>query len=653
MAQICIDNRVLNAVKTEDLVAVLNAMIDTELSKSENLIDTQFVDECVDAIIQLEAQENNNACLIPLISSDKFLKALTASNTGFKRLSVMARVAIVAAVVSCTTFTANAAIEAVTGVDVIETVVQTVSEQISALRGIDIIDGGIEEDLPTTTAKNEATTTPSAQETQTTTKPQASTTTPATTTTKPSQQTKPTSTTTANQVITPTQTNKQEAVMTGIEAVFDNFKTDYIYGEELTYNGLTLYKVYSDGSKQVLPLEECQYTKSVNMNVTQDITLKIIYNTTVITADITIRPDEDSRGSQICSNALYDYLLCDKGVYLTAYHGNSKVLAFETINGNKVFAIGAGVFKSSDITSISIPYVERIFDSAFEGCASLESCQAPSAVYIGNNAFAGCEKLEEPSFSPSLSHIGEGAYKNSGIKTLHLPSAITKVPAYLCDGCDSLASVELEGAVLEIGKYAFCECKSLETVTGTEKITDVGDFAFYNCEKVNFAFPSALEKAGSNAFFFCQKLEIGAVPQTITSIGEQAFAYCSGITQISVPQSITTIPYGAFRATNAKSITLHDGVTAIGDYAFMSHKAKEIHLPAGLEAIGEYALYSVLLRDVYFDKNVNQIGENAFYIGRSTTFHLYPNTYAQQYAMDNGVKYEILGNIDNVEGGID
>lgn len=702
MAHINVDKRILNNIKNDDLAAMLNHLIDTELEKDVSCIDTDFVDACVDALIGLEQEENNKfVALVPLISSEKFLAKITSAKTGWKSLNVFVRAAVVAAVIASTTFTANAAVAAVTGVNVIENIGDAVQSKLEDLgliktNGIDVINGEDDDDTTfpevtaalaettttTTTETTETTTAPTTKSSQITTKrgidviqgedddDETTTTTEVNTTTtttepttqkddkeptsKPKESTtrKPVPPTTAVPVTEPD--DEEEVYLLGIDAHFDNFKTDYIYGEELTYEGLTLYKVFSDGSKEQLSLDDCDYTKAIDMNKTADYVLRIIYDTCVVTIDITVRPDDDTRGSKICSNDLYDYLLTDSGAYITAYKGDETIIALDYVDGYEVIAIGPNVFKDSNVESVYAQNAEKIFPSAFENCKNLVDCYLPKAVYIGDNAFSGCENLAAAVYNDNLTYFGEGAYKNTAITELNVPSAITQIPKSLCEECPKLRVVNFDGDVTKIGANAFSECTSLEQVNGTENIIEVGEYAFYFNENMNFdKFPENIEIIKENAFCRCKKLEIGELNPQIKEIGDMSFAYCSKLTKVTIPDGMTSVPYGAFRATGITELLLPEGLTRINDYAFFGIMISDLNLPRSLETIGTYALYSTKLREVYFGAKITEIDDNAFFAGRKTTFHVYDKTVPLDYAIENDINYVIIEQNDSKGDRID
>lgn len=672
MARINVDKRILDNVKQDDIAAVLNQLIDDELAKDVDKIDTDFVDECVNALLEIEQQEDGNfLVLVPLMSSEKFLKKISSTGFSFKRLNAFAKTAVIAAVIAGSTYTANAAVAAVTGVNILGNVSDAIQEKFEdwglIKGGIEQIEGEDDDDeIVTTTAKaTETTTHIVTQETtsatkvttkQTTTKKQTITKPgieqiegedddDTTTTTKPTTTKRSAPNTTVKPITEPNKPQEPEKpYLTALEAEFDNFKVDYIYGEELDYSGLTLTRVYSDGVRKPLSLSECDYTQSVNMNTTANYTLRIIYETCVVTVDITVRPDEDTRGSEICKNDMYDYLLTDNGAYITKYRGSDDEINLDRVDGNPVFAIGEGVFKNSDLTRITAQNVRKIFPSAFENSADLTECYTPLAEYIGNYAFAGCAKLDEAVFGEGLYRLGKGAYKNTAVEELVIGQFVREIPDELCKECPNLKKVELLGEVTEIGADAFSDCTALELVTGTKNLVKVGAFAFDNDESVDFdIFPKNLESVGECAFNFCRSLNIGALPDTIKEIGDMSFAYCSKLTSITIQNGITVIPYGCFRATGATEITLSEGVEHIKGYAFMSTMPKRINLPVSLEKIDTYALYSVTLRDVHFaGKLVSSISDNAFYAGKRVTFYVYNGTIPMEYAEKNKITYEII-----------
>ena len=115
-------------------------------------------------------------------------------------------------------------------------------------------------------------------------------------------------------------------------------------------------------------------------------------------------------------------------------------------------------------------------------------------------------------------------------------------------------------------------------------VTRIGDYAFSSSHLLTLA---------------CTSLVSVSIPNSITIIGDYAFAYCSSLKSIAIPNS----------------------VKSIGPFAF-----------AGCAS----------LTNVTIDNKMTNIGFYAFYNCSGLTIKCHKDSYAEQYAMDNGIKYELL-----------
>ncbi|MBQ7204138.1 MAG: leucine-rich repeat protein [Eubacterium sp.] len=699
MANIDINARVIDNVKNDDIVSILNSIIDDELQKDVSLMNTELIDECVNALLQLEKEDNQLAALIPLMGSDDFLQKIQPKLYAWKNMNVFLRAGIIASIIASTTFTANAAYEKVTGVNVLGNITTSIQSK--------LIDWGLikdeQEELIPVKKTEESTTAPIREieeDDEIKVKPVVKTKSNNDKTTNHGIENlngdddeKPTDTgilnfngdddetptdngidqlnddddenttesgidqfegdddeieddtsrkpePTTEEPVAPAKPESDEVVFKGLSVEYDdNFKLDYIYGEKLSYDGIKLTAIYSNGNREPVSLNDCSYTKSVNMNVTADYTLRIIYKNCVVKIDITVRPDDETRGSQICENDLFDYLLTKKGAYITKYKGNETNIDLDKIDGYGVYAIAAQVFKGTDITDFTSDTVIKVFDSAFKDCSELVSCYTPRAEYIGNNAFENCVKLPHPVFSDYITHLGTAAYKNSGIEELLIKNNLVNISDELCENCSKLKALNLCGAE-KIGKYAFSECTALASVLGTANIKEAEDFAFYNCSEAVFdEKPTALHKAGENAFAYCHKVDFGKL--SIDSVDKYAFAYCYLLSGAEISGDIRVVPEGAFRGSHMTELILNEGTEEIYDTAFMSTSIVTVHLPSTLKSIGTYGLYSIKLREVYCNKALEEIGTSAFFKSK-LKLYVFENTYAHTYAVENDINYELI-----------
>lgn len=674
MATLHIDKIIAEKVNQDDLIRLLETVIDEEMQRPEAEMNCDLIDQCVDALLEMRQDRDHLAVMVPLMQDKAFLHLIQRKAGNTARLNGAARGALIAAAILASTISVNAMVDAAFDYNILEHIGKAIS---ASVLGPEIIGGEDDVDEPTTvpgaTDKSEPTTVPerttanangetaTRQPEQTTTAAavtQPTTTTP--TTTEREQESTTKKVTGDNVHHKPTQPDRPEETTKAVHVIGFNaqldesFKSHYIYGEQLSYDGLTLTADWSDGTTKPVALKNCTYTTQVNMNRTADVTLNILYKGFLVEIPITVRPNEETRESTICQTDRYDYLLCKAGAYITAYRGTAARLTCDTVEGNRIFAIADEVFrKHTELTTVELPYVTYVGAKAFAGCTALTQAELPSVVQVGENAFAGCTALEEWTAGENLATIGSRALPQSALRTLSLGSKVTAVPEGLCYDCNLLELVDLEGRVTEIGAWAFEGCEALQTVTGTENLKTVGDYAFSDCQAVTFAFPAQLEVVGENAFYFCRQLQIGALPQSIKSIGKRAFAYCPGLTEVRLPAGIAVVPEEAFRATNAKTIVLPEGVERIEARAFESCKATAITVPGTVKYIGKRALYSVLLRDVNFNCLSPVMEDQVLYSSKRLVVQCYLGTTPYQYAKANQIKVELKQDLPEVIPGTD
>lgn len=644
-----VNERTINAIisdgKTnEDIVMFLNQVIDEELEKDEPNCD--LIDDCINAIADIS--ENDEMPVLRLVVTCNSIKEIVnPKRKAWKQLNVALRVAIIAAIIASSTFTVNAAVKLVTNVDIIGEIAHSISSLINRND-----EGELTTELfvPVTTTTQITTTEVATEEiTQGTTE--------ETTTEKhieiidaeDEEETIQAETSTTNQANINTTENATQPTdpytkpptveFTGIRAEFNSFKTAYIYGESLSYDGLKIYACYSDNTEKEIPLNSCAYSKNLDMNITTNYTLSVTYKGCTVKADITVRPDEATRFSDICENDGWKYLLTKNGAYITAYKGNDKDISVDSIDSRPVVAITGKVFEDSDITSFSSTTLKVIYQEAFENCQSLVKCDTPNVVSIGNSAFKNDNRLVELKFSSSLNKLGINAFEKTAITELIIPSAITSIPNSLCNNCEKLERLVFKGNVIAVGDMAFNSCYELKNVVGAGSIKNVGFFAFNENEQMKLDEIPKLENVGASAFSYCISVEFGRIGDNFKSLGANAFDNCEGITEVVIPSAVEVIPASCFNGVDLTALIVENGVKEIKESAFRSNDLTSITIPKSVEHIGEYALYSTKLRTINIKGMETEISPTAFYISRRVTINGYENSSAQKFAEENSIKF--------------
>lgn len=640
MTNIKLDAQVMSNFKNENLIAMLNAVIDRELDKDTSQVNTSLVEECVDAILQIEQDEDSSfRVLVPLMKSDDFLKLIAPKEnlSSWKRLNVFARVAVIAAVVATGTFSVNAAVRAITNYDFIE----DISDRISTLFENNSKDNDdllvvsptkketttnqqqnaplLVEDETTENVVTTTTTTTQHFDKEKTTK-QKETTTQQTTKIVEKENVTQQTTIPAKHIETTVPTGDysptEKKKLNSIYVDSTNMKTAYIFGEKLSYQGLKLTKIYTDGTTESLSYDDCTKTKNLDTSKVGDYVVSLVYENVSMSISVTVRPNEETRFSEVCSNDDYDYFLTSKGAIITKYKGNSQMIILDTVDGNDVYSVEHNVFKNSDLISFSSTTCKKIMESAFEDCDTLKNVNIPNCNFIGQKAFS-----------------------HTAIEEITIPSGVTEINDYTFDGCESLINVEFKGKVTEIGKNAFNECFALESISGTKYIQKVDDQAFYDDKKLEFdSTLDDLTYAGDYAFAFCTKANLDTI-DNMTHIGDGAFKYCYNISTVHIGKEITSVPDEAFRGARITSLTIDEGVKDIENYAFMSSQITTLILPDSLKTIGTYAFYSNKITTVKGGEKVETVGSMAFYPSRKLTMYVLTPSAMLEYAKDNNITY--------------
>ncbi|MDO4363879.1 MAG: leucine-rich repeat protein [Clostridia bacterium] len=637
----------------QDLIDFLNSVIDEELAKTNP--DCDLIDECVDLIDELQEHKYTSPVLRVVLSANTVKKIVNPKRNSWKSLNRALRVAIIAAMIATGTFTVNAAVKSATGIDFIGNITSAISSFIHNDKKGELT---TEVYVPVDKTATAATTTTQIFEESTTKVNVGNTETEKFVTT--------TSNTTEAEAKTEHHTskiiaaNKKEVNKTeereeptdpyadtdspqlvGIRAEFEHFKTAYIYGEKLSYDGLKIFAKYSDKTEKSVSLDDCAYSKNLDMEVTADYTLSITYKACTVNVNITVRPDENTRISDICSNADWDYLLTDKGAYISSYNGNDTDLTVNAIDGKSALAVTSRAFENSKVVSFSSDSVKAVYQSAFENAEKLKICNVPNVVSIGNNAFKD-SALQSINFSDDLTELGTAAFENTNLRTLTVPNAVATVPERLCNNCSSLRVVNLAGKVDTVDDMAFNKCSKLTKLNGAGNIKNVGFYAFAEDELMKFDTAPQIENAADGAFAYCYNANFGDVGTSFKSLGERSFDNCEGITSVTIPSNIKTVPAYCFNGVDMQEVIIENGVMRIEQGAFKSVDSQEVTIPESVEYIGEYAFYSTNLRTITVKSKTAEICDNAFYLGSRVTLNVTENSTAYDLAVKNDVKYNLI-----------
>ena len=261
-----------------------------------------------------------------------------------------------------------------------------------------------------------------------------------------------------------------------------------------------------------------------------------------------------------------------------AFLGCRALTVLDLSGCNNLKKIGSYAFRYTSIQSLDLPDTIT-YISGFDSCKELTTVTMhtnPSAgsCLIESGAFSGCTKLSTVTLSENVTVIGESAFYNTALKTITLPSGITRISGDAFQYCQSLKEVNFGNSVTKIGDCCFWDCTSLQKITLPEKLETLGHSVFKGTSITDITIPASLTTCSvdknnggpftyaedltsatiaqgakaipANLFYNANSLQYVNIPNTVTSIGENAFYGCMSLEAIYIPASVKKIDASFF-----------------------------------------------------------------------------------------------------------
>ncbi len=202
-------------------------------------------------------------------------------------------------------------------------------------------------------------------------------------------------------------------------------------------------------------------------------------------------------------------------------------------------------------------------DFVFDGCTSLESVRIPSTltVPVGLDerkgictgwlpcTFEDCTSLKNVTLPEGLTVIGAGAFKNTAVESIIIPSTIETWDKYPVDAidaldniafqnCKKLSSVTFKEGLKTIWGSPFSGCPLLKKVVIPASVTDI-TYGFsrkegVGLEEIAFEDGSQLTEIGVGALDECKSLKSLEIPENVTKISDNALKYIDSIKTVYV-----------------------------------------------------------------------------------------------------------------------
>lgn len=155
------------------------------------------------------------------------------------------------------------------------------------------------------------------------------------------------------------------------------------------------------------------------------------------------------------------------------------------------------------------------------------------------------------------------------------------------------------------------------------KVSSVEPNAFYKNTQIEYVeFGKNFNTISAMSFAESAVKEVN-LPDTMTTLVWGAFSECSELTSVTIADSaLTTIPRTCFyNCPKLTNVNLGNNITTIVDYAFSDCSS---------------------LTSVKIPKATTSIAANAFRNCPNLTLYVYKDSYAHQFAVENGINFEII-----------
>lgn len=208
-----------------------------------------------------------------------------------------------------------------------------------------------------------------------------------------------------------------------------------------------------------------------------------------------------------------------------------------TLDLSTVRMLGDSFYGCTGITKVIIgpnltSWSGSVNSGTFRGCTGLTSAEI-LCNQIGGGAFENCTNLATISM-PNVIAIGVGAFRNTGLTEVVIPTTVTTIGSDAFRGSTALVSVTIQTNPTTFGTYVFQDCTNLVNVSIPSTIVNIPNGTFYGTGIKEVPNENNLVTIGNYAFRDSALEGVVVIAPTVSTIGVSAFAGCEGVTSLIV-----------------------------------------------------------------------------------------------------------------------
>ena len=244
-------------------------------------------------------------------------------------------------------------------------------------------------------------------------------------------------------------------------------------------------------------------------------------------------------------------------------------------------------------------------------------------------------------FAPNsnIKIIEVGAFSNSSIESITIPSQTTQIDDFVFIDCLQLKQIQLtnNSKLKKIGSYAFTNTQ-IESITITSQLIELKKEWCQGLSKLNkvkvspenlryrciddkmIIGKSSMEKENYDCLIFCvRNIKTVKIPDFIERICPYAFENCKQLQRIEFSKNskLEIIDDHSFSKSSLENITIPSSVTKIGMFAFFNcdkFQQIEISEKSKLQMIDTHAFGNSFIESITIPSDVENIKNGAFSI---------------------------------------
>ena len=192
-----------------------------------------------------------------------------------------------------------------------------------------------------------------------------------------------------------------------------------------------------------------------------------------------------------------------------------------------------------------------------------------------------------PVIPNTVNVIGAGAFWQSDITGVTIPSSVKLIGQYAFYECESLTSVDIPGSVERIDNSAFSGCTGMTSITLHEGLKVIGDGGLRECESLtSIVLPEGLTTLEDTALYDCTGIESFTFPSSLTDMEESSIYTSKWYEELADGTELYcgSVFLGCKGGEYPAKLTVRAGTKMVRIEGYLEG-VNELSLPDGLESL--------------------------------------------------------------------